>query len=97
MPEELAPHGPFTVKLEIAGTTPDGDQATITVGLPPGEVPTTESIRNALDDAEKQLQGFGEGCRLLGRHEFINRLIAERTGSDERIHIPWSDAWSVPA
>lgn len=95
----IAPDGPFEVQLTIhAG---DGTyRAQLVYSLPPGVVPTKEVILEYLADVKKTLasEKATKGFKLMGRHEFVNQLLAERagvTGAAANFAISGPDEWAL--
>ncbi len=93
MSENLAPHGPFKISMEVSIAGEEG-RGTVTYDLPPGEIPTAESIREGMEECERILADTD--FRLLDRHEFCNLLIEEKTGVSERFAIPGKNEWNWP-
>lgn len=85
--------GPFEIDLKIHIECGE-NYGTIRYALTAGKYPAREEIEKAIEvamvEAKKQ---FGEGVRLMGREEFTNVLIQERTGTNERFAC--EDEWDA--
>lgn len=89
-PASVAPDGPFEIEIKLHVKT--GDNVGIaTAVMPAGEFPTAETVTRVIRAAQKQL---GPDYVLMGRHDFLNELLAEST-LGVRVAVPGPDSFSV--
>lgn len=86
-------YGPYEVDFKIHVT--DGEQsAVVTYGISSGAPITKELVDEALEKSLESIQEqMNDDWRLCTKKEFLNAIIAERTGSDERFAIPGGSEW----
>jgi hypothetical protein len=70
--------GPITFDLYVHVQSDDGtNRGKVTVGLPPGAVPTLEGLYKAIGQA---MEALPDGYSLMGPDNFTSLLIEELTG-----------------
>lgn len=87
--------GPFVMEMKIRFT--DGEQeAVATYGLPHGDVPDGAKVAEIIATTLRRLQEqMGDEWRPLTRHEYLQSLIREKTGSDEEFAFAESEEWDT--
>lgn len=94
----IAPNGPFKLELQVAIIS-DSDPSNIgwvKFDLPPGVVPTAATIEKALQEVAEMPQIIQAGdYRLMGRHEFVDELLSERSGGMSGFAIPGRDEFDI--
>lgn len=89
-------YGPYEIDLRIHVT--DGEQeGIVTYSMPLAETASYEAIQKALKTAEKATQdSAGKKFRLATKREFFDKLMREKTGSNERFAMPGKQDWDSP-
>lgn len=83
--------GPFEIEVKVHIEL-GSNNGVVTYSMPAGTYPTRDSVEKAVAAALKGAKDqLGDEVRLLGREEFTNVLIAERTGCNEQFAC--NDEW----
>ena len=94
MSDKIAPHGPFRLEMHVYATDGKGTDAQAHYDFPPGHLPTSDDLKDALQKVQAAPLIVEHDLRLMGRHEFVAALLEEQTGQGG-FAVPGPDEWDA--